>query len=98
VQKGIKRPIAYASRQMNKPERSDSASEAEMLALVWAAKHFHCSLYGRKFVVRTDHAALTYLKNFGDQNARIMRWSLKLCELYFTVEHRAGKTYPMWTL
>ena len=65
-----------------------------MLALVWAAKHFRCYLYGRKFVVRTDHAALTYLKNFADQNARIMRWSMKLSELQFTVEHRAGKKIP----
>jgi len=97
VQKGIERPIAYASRQMNKPERSYSASEAEMLALVWAAKHFRWYLYGRKFVVRTDDAALTYLKNFGDQNARLMGWSLKLCELDFTVEH-SGKKFPIWTL
>jgi len=67
VQEGLERTIAYASRQMNKPERSYSASEAEMLALVWAAKHFRCYLYGRKFVVRTDHAALTYLTNFGNQ-------------------------------
>jgi len=61
---------------------------------VWAAKHFRCYLYGRKFVVRTDHAALTYLKNFADQNARLMRWSMKLSELQFTVEHRAGKKIP----
>jgi len=79
---------------MNKPERSYSASEAEMLALVWAAKHFRCYLYGRKFVARTDDAGLTYLKNFGDQNARLMRWSLKLYELDFTVEHRTGNKIP----
>ena len=65
-----------------------------MLPLVWAAKHFCCYLYGRKFVVRTDQAALTYLKNFADQNARLMRWSMKLSELQFTVEHRAGKKIP----
>ena len=65
-----------------------------MLALVWAAKHFRCYLYGRKFEVRTDHAALTYLKNVADQNARLMRCSMKLSELQFTVEHRAGKKIP----
>jgi hypothetical protein len=61
-----------------------------MLALVWATKYFRCYLYGRKFLVRTDHRALTYLRNFADQNNRLMRWSLKLSELDFTVEHRAG--------
>jgi hypothetical protein len=61
-----------------------------MLALVWATKYFRCYLYGRKFLVMTDHRALAYLRNFADQNSRLMRWSLKLSELDFTVEHRAG--------
>jgi hypothetical protein len=91
VQNGLERPVAYASRQLNKPEQAYSGSEAELLALVWAAKHFRCYLYGRRFTVRTDHAALTYLKTFSDTNAKLMRWSLRLSELDFTVEHRAGK-------
>jgi len=61
-QDGIERPIAYASRQMNKVEQAYSASESEMLALVWATKYFRCYLFGAEFVARTDHAALTYLK------------------------------------
>ena len=90
VQNGQERVIAYASRQLNSAEQAYSASEAEMLALVWATKHFRCYLLGRKFLVRTDHRALTYLRNFADQNSRLMRWSLKLSELDFSVEHRAG--------
>jgi len=61
-----------------------------MLALVWATKYFRCYLYGRKFPVRTDHNAPTYLRNFADHNSRLMRWSLKLSQLDFSVEHRAG--------
>jgi len=61
-----------------------------MLALVWATKYFKCYLFGAKFVARTDHAALTYLKNFADSSFRLMRWSLKLSEFDFTVEHRPG--------
>jgi hypothetical protein len=57
VQDGVEKPVAYASRQTNRAERSYAASELEMLALVWATKHFRCYLYGRKFLVRTDHAA-----------------------------------------
>jgi hypothetical protein len=91
VQNGVERPLAYASRQLNSAESLYSASEAEMLALVWASKYFRCYIYGTKFLVRTDHSALTYLRNFADNNSHLMRWSLRLSELDFTVEHRVGR-------
>jgi len=94
VQDGVENPIAYASRQLNKAEQSYAASEIEMLALVWATKYFLCYLYGKKFLVRTDHSALTYLRKFAENNSRNLRWSLKLSELDFTVEHRAGSKIP----
>jgi len=55
-----------------------------MLALVSAKKCFRCYLYGKKFLVRTDHTALTYLRNFAKNNSRLLRLSLKLVELDFT--------------
>jgi len=88
VQDGVERPIAYSSRQMNKAEQAYSASESEILALVWATKFFRCYLHGKKFLVRTDHSALSYLRKFSDHNSRLMRWSLKLSELDFVVEHK----------
>ena len=87
VQNGIECPIAFASRQMNNAERAYTVSEQEMLALVWATKQFRCYLFGKQFLVRTDHSALKYLQNFPDQNSRLMRWSLKLSELDFVIEH-----------
>jgi transposase InsO family protein len=91
VQEGIERPIAYASRQLNKAEQAYSASESELLAVVWATKYFRCYLYGRKFLVRTDHSALTFLHKFADNNSRLMRWSLRLAEFDFVVEHIPGR-------
>jgi hypothetical protein len=75
---------------MNKAEQAYSAPEAEMLALVWATKYLKCYLYGAEFMGRTDHASLRYLKNFADGNARLVRWSLRMSELKFSVEHRPG--------
>jgi hypothetical protein len=46
--------------------------------------------YGKRFLVRTDHAALAYLQNFSGHNGRLLRWSLKLAQLDFVVEHKAG--------
>jgi len=90
VQDAVERPIAYASRQLNRAEQSYSASESEMLALVRATKCFRCYLHGKKFLVRTDHSALSYLRKFSYYNSRLMRWSLKLSELNFVVEHKPG--------
>lgn len=75
---------------MNKAEQNYSASEAEMLALTWGTRHFRCYLYEKRFVVRTDHAALTYLHMFADNNSRLLRWSLRLAEFDFQVQHRPG--------
>ena len=44
VQDGIERPIALGSIQKNTAEQSYTASESEMLALVWATKFFRCYL------------------------------------------------------
>ena len=90
VQDGVELPIAYASRQTNKIEKAYSASKAEMLALVWATKYFRCYLYGKQFLVRTDHSALSYLRNFADNDSRLMRWSIRLSEFDLVVEHKAG--------
>jgi len=70
VQNGVESPIAFASRQMNKAEQNYTASEAEMLAVIWATRHFRCYFYGNKFVVRTYHSVLTYLHKFADNNSR----------------------------
>jgi hypothetical protein len=70
VQDGVERLIALANRQMNKTEQNYCASEAEMLALMWATKQFYCYLYGKRFTVRTDHSALTYLHKFTWNNSR----------------------------
>jgi hypothetical protein len=94
VQTGVDRPINYASRQLNRAEQNYSASELEILAVIWSLRQFRCYLYGRHFTIRTDHAALTYLHKFSGNNARLLRWSLRLAEYDFTVQYRPGTKIP----
>ena len=51
-------------RSLPKAERRYSVTRQELLAVVTALKHFHHYLYGRKFLVRTDHGSLRWLLNF----------------------------------
>jgi hypothetical protein len=90
IQDGVERPISCRSRQLNKAEINYSASELELLALVWSTKYFRLYLYGKHFRVRTEHAALWYLHKFSDNNSRLLRWSLSLSEFDFSVEHCPG--------
>jgi hypothetical protein len=41
--------------------------------------------------VRTDHAALKFLRNFAENNSRLMRWNLRLSEFDFDIEHVPGR-------
>jgi hypothetical protein len=85
-----RRPIAYASRALNSAEQNYSTIEKELLSIVWHVKHFRPYLYGRKFIIRTDHQPLTWLFNLKDPSSRLMRWRIKLEEYDYTIEYVKG--------
>lgn len=88
---GSDKPIAFASRTLNKSEEKYSAIEKELLAVVWACKYFRPYLYGRKFVLYTDHKPLTYGLNLKDTNNRLVHWRLSLSEFEYEIKYRPGK-------
>ena len=75
---GTTRPIAYASRSLQKHENNYGVSELEALAVVWAVKHFHSYLYGHPCTVYTDHSALKSLLNTPSPSGKLARWGLAL--------------------
>ena len=88
---GKDKPIAYASRTLNDAETRYTTTEKELLAIVWATKHFHQYLYGRKFTIVTDHRPLVWLMNVKDPNSRLVRWRLKLLEYDYEIVYKQGK-------
>ncbi|KAL5502169.1 hypothetical protein EMCRGX_G008896, partial [Ephydatia muelleri] len=90
---GVERVVAYASRALSRTEKKYCATRREMLALVWAARHFRPYLYGRKFTLRTDHHCLQWLHNFKEPEGQVARWLEVLSEYDYTVIHRVGKQH-----
>ena len=84
-------PIAFASRTLCSAETKYSTIERELLAIVWAVKHFRPYLFGRKFTLITDHRPLTWLFSIKDPGSRLARWRLKLEEYTYKIEHKPGK-------
>ena len=90
------RPIAYVSRTLSSAEKHYSQLEKEALAIVFAVKKFHYFIYGRPFLIESDHRPLMFL--FGDKSgipplasSRIQRWALTLSSYNYTIRYKAGK-------
>lgn len=53
------RVIGYFSKVLSEPECNFCVTKRELLAVVKSIEHFHKYLYKRKFLLKTDHSALT---------------------------------------
>lgn len=84
-------PIAYGSKGFTKGERNKPTIEKELTAIHWAVNHFKGYLYGKRFVVRTDHKPLVYLFNMKNPTSKLTRMRLDLEEFDFDVEFISGK-------
>ena len=83
---GEKFPVAYASKKLTKAQKAYSVMEKECLAIIWAIQRFQPYLYGRDFVIETDHQPLVCLKKSKVTNGRIMRWALSLQPYRYRIE------------
>ncbi|GFW64229.1 retrovirus-related Pol polyprotein from transposon 17.6 [Trichonephila clavipes] len=84
------RPIAFASRTLNKAERNYTVTERECLAVIWALNKFKTYFGSLPVKVITDHATLTKLTNGKNLSSRMIRWALKLSEFNIEWEHQPG--------
>lgn len=83
--------IAFNSRSLKGPELNYTTTENELLAIVHALQKFRLYLTGISFDIRTDHKALTFLKQCRFLNERLTRWVLFLQQFDFKISHIKGK-------
>ena len=95
---GSERPIAFASRTLTASEKNYAQLEKEALSLVYGVKKFHQYLYGRKFVLITDHKPLTTI--LGPKKgipslaaARLQRWAILLSAYDYTIKYKSSQDH-----
>jgi len=59
---GTEKVLAYASRVLSSPEKNYDVTRKELLAVVYGLKQLKQYLMGRRFIIRTDHTALQWLR------------------------------------
>ncbi|CAG9106017.1 unnamed protein product [Plutella xylostella] len=89
---GRERPVAYASRALTDAERNYSQIHKEALAIVFAVNKFHQYLYGRKFLLKTDHKPLISIFGPGTgipnmTASRLQRWAITLSAYDFDIQY-----------
>lgn len=89
---GSDKPVAYASRTLSDTESRYSTIERELLAVVWAVKHFRPYLYGNKLTIYMDHRplAVTWLYTLKEPNRKLTNWRLRLEEYNFEIKYKKG--------
>lgn len=83
-------PVAYFSRKLLPYEMNYSISELKCLAVVDSLGYWLHYIYGKKFVVFTDHIALQWLNKIKKPRSRLFKWSLKLSQYDFEINYRPG--------
>ncbi|CAB3996054.1 Hypothetical predicted protein, partial [Paramuricea clavata] len=63
----------------------------ELLAVIWACETFHRYLWGRKFLIQTNHANFQWLQAVSPQKSNLDRRAMRLAEYDFELQHRSGK-------
>ncbi|OWZ05061.1 DNA/RNA polymerase [Phytophthora megakarya] len=79
-------PISFASKVNSETDSKYGITELECFVL------FRRYLYGRRFEIITDHAALKWLMTSTNLTGKLHQWALTLQEFDFEVHYRPGST------
>jgi ribonuclease HI len=86
---GLRKPVAYASRRLDKHKRNYPVFLAEMQAAVFGMEQFHHFLIMGRFALYTDHQPLCKLSSVHVKT--LNRLQLKMTELHPDIKYIEGK-------
>ena len=90
---GTERPIAFVSRSLTDTEKRYAQIDKEALSIVWGVRKFHTYLFGRPFVLLTDHEPLTAIFSPSKglpamTTARLQRYAIFLASMNYEIKYR----------
>ena len=85
-----KRFIQFQARALSASERNYSATKRECLAIIFALAKFHYYVYANRFILYTDHRALTFMFTQKHVNAITANWFETLLSYDFEIRHLPG--------
>lgn len=88
---GIDMPITYISKSFKKGELNKPSIEKELLAVHFAITKLRPYIYGKRFIVKSDHKPIVYLYNLKNPSSRLSRIRLDLEEYDFEIQNVRGK-------
>lgn len=92
---GIPYAIAYYSRKLRDAELRYPTIDTEALAVVEAVRVFDPYLYGRSFIIYTDHRPLTYVFHRKTKSLRMTRWSHELSFYNYRLRYKPGAAHQV---
>ena len=95
---GSERPICNVSKILSTTQQKYSQIQKEALSIIFGIKKFYQYIYGRKFILITDHRPLLAL--FGAEKQvpslatnRLTRWAVTLSQYDFKIEYRKSANH-----
>lgn len=85
--------VEFASRACQGAEVHYASYEGECLAMLYGMDKFRYYLFGRQFVVVTDHRPLEWLMSTAQLRGKLARWAMRLSEYDFVVRYRKGSAH-----
>lgn len=93
---GSIRPVMFASRVLHQAEKKYSVIDKEALGIIFAVTKFYNYIYGRHFILRTDHKPLVHI--LGEHSDlpritsdRLTRWAVTLGAFDYEIRYNEGR-------
>ena len=86
--------IAYGSRHLTMHEKGYCVTRKELLAIHEYVSYFKEYLYGKKFIIRTDHKALVFMNTTKKAiSPQFQTWLANLSEYDYELKYRKGEDH-----